>query len=281
MRVHACPGLTADWLNGWLAALGVTIMLPQARLAWSAGPAPHAILHTADDRPLATLLADAFPSLEDLTRLAISEHANDPAILGQNWASGEYTTRAAFARTHGDFTLGACYTDLATDSGEPNTTRKSWFNVGVPGANPIGKRVRDCRAAITDSPVRWIDDTLAGRGARIDVNGLGFDYRRLTPTGVRADPVVEILAFYGLAYLPVRGHGSDRPATRGWTTRPAQFRWIAWRDPLGPAAIDALLDQHWAGRNHGYATAVYASKNYHSKTSRDVTRGYAAIRTGP
>jgi len=29
----AAPGLTADWLNAWLAAIGVTVLVPQARLS--------------------------------------------------------------------------------------------------------------------------------------------------------------------------------------------------------------------------------------------------------
>ena len=283
MHSHPCPGLAADWLNGWLAALGFTLMLPEVQLAWTAGPAPHAVLHTRDHRPLATQLADVFPDLADLTRLAVAEHAADPPIHGQNWSCEEYAGRAAAARAHGDFTLGACYTDLATDGRDPQrtTTGKSQFNVGAQGANPIGKRLRDCRAAITDPLVGWIEDTLTGHATRVDLNGLGFDYRRLTPTGVRADPVIEVLAFHGLAYLPVRGHGSQQPVTRGWTARPAQFTWIAWRDRLGAAGIDALLDQYWAGGSHRLATAVYASRSYNGKGQNDATRGYAAIRIGP
>jgi len=34
------PGLTADWLNAWLAAIGVTVLVPGIRLGWSADPLP-------------------------------------------------------------------------------------------------------------------------------------------------------------------------------------------------------------------------------------------------
>ena len=32
---HEAPGLPADWLNGWLAAIGVTVLIPGARLRWT------------------------------------------------------------------------------------------------------------------------------------------------------------------------------------------------------------------------------------------------------
>ena len=85
----------------------------------------------------------------------------------------------------------------------------------------------------------------------------GTDHTRLgsqsDATSNRTDPVVEELAFFGLAILPVRGPGIDRRfshragAQRGWVRTPGswierRFMWPAWSRPLDCAGIDALLD---------------------------------------
>ena len=53
------------------------------------------------------------------------------------------------------------------------------------------------------------------RGSRVVDNGLGFDLTRVTAqadssTEDMVDPVIEVLAFFGLALLPVRGAGVDQ-----------------------------------------------------------------------
>ena len=91
-----------------------------------------------------------------------------------------------------------------------------------------------------------IRDSLTGRAGRVKDNGLGFDQTRLgsqaDKTSIWIDPVVEVLAFFGLALLPVRGRGADRQLDRfadtrerqrGWqktagSRDPQRFRWPAW-----------------------------------------------------
>ena len=63
-------------------------------------------------------------------------------------------------------------------------------------------------------------DSFAGRAVRVKDNGLGFDQTRLgslaDDTSIWIDPVVEELAFFGLAILPVRGKGIDRRMSRSF-----------------------------------------------------------------
>ena len=113
-----------------------------------------------------------------------------------------------------------------------------------------------------DDPAARLRGSLAGEADRVRDNGLGFDQTRLGSlqdmTEPWVDPVVEVLAFFGLALLPVRGPGtdgrlgrsSDDPARqRGWRQsatagepQRCQFHWPAWSQPLDRDGIDALLD---------------------------------------
>ena len=84
-----------------------------------------------------------------------------------------------------------------------------------------------------------IGDSLAGRAGRVKDNGLGFDQTRLgsqaDDTAIRVDPVVEVLAFFGLALLPVRGLGGDRRLDRFANVRERQR---GWRSDLGESRSD-------------------------------------------
>ena len=77
-----------------------------------------------------------------------------------------------------------------------------------------------------------IRDSLTGRAGRVKDNGLGFDQTRLgsqaDETSIWIDPVVEVLAFFGLALLPVRGRGADRQLDRFADTRERQRGWPAF-----------------------------------------------------
>ena len=35
-----CPGLPAEWINGWLAAVGTTVLDSELRLSWTMDPSP-------------------------------------------------------------------------------------------------------------------------------------------------------------------------------------------------------------------------------------------------
>jgi hypothetical protein len=282
MQQQLCPGLAGDWLNGWLAAIGITLLLPDSKLAWVGGAAPVAVIHHPAGEPLSNSVAAALPDVDDLERLAIAERATEPHVTGQNWTCDEYRRRAALARAQGDPSVGACYTDLIVDRAtRRQTVGKSRFNPGAQGANPIAKRLRDCRGAVGEPVQDSVAATLRGAGRRVQTNGLGFDYRRLTAAGPHVDPVIELLAFAALTIVPVRGGGPDLRA-RGWSGRPAVFRWPTWAEALDVAAIDALLDEFWSGRLRSPVFGpVFESVSYRQMGTSDANRGYASRRVQP
>jgi hypothetical protein len=290
---HSASGLDGGWLNAWLAAVGITVLLPEARLAWSGGGRPHAIIHVpTDDLPSA--IAAALPPADALGALAIAKKLDDGTTLGQRFSSDAFAARAGRARATGDWTLGVLATD-AVDTGEPVN---SPFNTPAPKGLTLHDRFASCRGALADDASGRIAASLAGRGTRVKMNGLGFDVTRILvasdPRGDKwVDPVVETLAFFGLAMVPCRGDGTRRSA-RGWhdsPSRPGAFCWPTWEPPLSAAAIDGVLDVFWnadldrrrrsKGRGAGWrwpnpVRRVYCSVPYQPQGSSDATRGYAS-----
>ena len=151
-----------------------------------------------------------------------------------------------------------------------------------------------------DASAERIRDSLAGRAVRVQDNGLGFDQTRLGSlsdvTSTWIDPVVEELAFFGLAMLPVRGGGADRrldrradarERQRGWrkTQRrgdPRCFHWPAWGQPLDSAGIDALMDVWDPDRQPAWPQvgvhAGWRSVRFEPRGSADKTRAFGAER---
>ena len=148
--------------------------------------------------------------------------------------------------------------------------------------------------------IERIRDSFEGRAVRVKDNGLGFDQTRLGSLSddddKYVDPVVETLAFFGLAILPVRGNGVDqrlsrfpraRETQRGWLTIPGErhdrrFMWPAWSQPLDCAGIDALMDV-WKpepGRRSAWTRigvqAGWKSVEYIRRGSSDTTRAFGA-----
>ena len=203
-----------------------------------------------------------------------------------------YRSRAIIARS-GDPSLGWIATDLAAPN-DDKSLRTSSFYTGGPG--PVGNlhdRLMACRSAVTDVGLA-VQRTLAGTSRRVEKFGLGFDYRRITPPtdpnrGNWVDPIVEAVAFFGLAFFPVRGtgevfHKSSRAVTRGWTsgtTRVGGFRWTTWKSPLDAAAIDAMLDRFWSAEKDLVSPlegATFESVPYKQLSTADPTRGYGSRR---
>ena len=121
-----------------------------------------------------------------------------------------------------------------------------------------------------DPTVARMSESLRGTAKRVKDNGLGFDITRLASqadkTAKWVDPVIEVLAFFGLALLPVRGTGTDKGINksarssarqRGWRRLALAngqtelcFLWPAWNQPLDFDGIDALLDiWQWSDRS--------------------------------
>src|SRR2546429_293823 len=66
------PGLPADGLSGGLAATGVTVRVPGARLRWTNAGIRSAIFETAQPVDLPKVVAEALPTSETLACSAIA-----------------------------------------------------------------------------------------------------------------------------------------------------------------------------------------------------------------
>lgn len=241
------PGLTADWLNGWLAAVGVTVLLPETRLSWTDDSVPIAVFHRKDPSPLEEALAESLP--DDTALCALTIRPEGPGgKLGQTASRDTYKARAAEARSTGDWTLSIAHTDLAINRKEDGTAPKGPFNAGMEGDQTLWKRVRACRGLIgsESQATDLISRTLDGKALRQAGAGLAFDARRFS-SGVQTEdrlsnprilPVVELLAFHGIFLFPLRGDG-HKVAQRGWS---GGFVYPTWSEPLDVWAIDALID---------------------------------------
>ena len=285
------PGLPADWINAWLAAVGVTVLLPTVRLGWSQARIPVALFEHSHEGGLAGALANALPEPGALADLFPG------AALGRRARIDQFSAAAARARALRDPSLAIALTDLARPDPALDTVGASAFYASGPGTiGPLLERVRRCRERLEADPEGAIDLSLRGVGSRTDVNGLGFDYRRIAigdldgrAGGIFVDPVVETLAFFGLAMFPVRGDGR-RQRTRGWVPpkqkgQAESLRWPAWAQCIDRWAVDALLGVVFAARDAPAWTrlgvgvfAAFETVTYQSKGTADPTRGFGSRR---
>ncbi|WP_419838073.1 hypothetical protein [Candidatus Poriferisodalis sp.] len=282
MPSHECPGLPAEWLNAWLAAVGVTVLVPDMRLSWTDSASPHAVLHAPDGSDPIDLLVDAWPTKERIDDMPIADSWRDIQPYDPKMSIDDFRNRARYLRSHGHsdhWSLSSIYTDLFVNAQtKDHAVGGSKFAPGVPGKNNLtGKgrtiysRLAKVHSQVSESRIQVIA-TLAGHSRRVEDNGLGFDFRRITALAddskKRVDAVIEVLAFFGLALFPIRGIGVIKTATntkrssnrnnflqqRNWIqyqrNGSLRFVWPAWRVPLTRAAIDALLDA-WSPTRRG------------------------------
>lgn len=255
MTRMTCPGLPGAWINGWLAAVGTTVLDPRVRLHWTTAGGPVAVLSAAEVDPLSALV-ESWPDAALLSCLPIAESWKGAGNVRRKVPVEAFAARARAARDDPyAWTLSSTMTDLCVD--EDGTVAHAPFDPSVPKGITLHQRLMTISEAVTPSAVT-IGDSLTGRAARVNANGLGFDLARLGSqadvTSNWIDPVVEVLAFFGLAVLPVRGSGADRQGhgfvrarQRGWqqvsgSRDPQRFHWPAWGQSLDSNGIDALLD---------------------------------------
>ncbi|MCY3872686.1 MAG: hypothetical protein OXF88_00155 [Rhodobacteraceae bacterium] len=306
MRKVTCPGLPANWVNGWLASVGITVLDPRLRLHWSPDTIPVAVISAESADPV-DILVSAWPSGAMLADFPVaetwsSESPSDEVSLPRKVSVEALRARMRAARQHlYSWTLTSTLTDLCVD--EKGKAGHARFDPA--GTGPMGclhDRLTKAHAHIDfDSRRDRIQSSLEGRGRRVAHNGLGFDQTRIGSQSDKqpgnknkwTDPVVEVLTFFGLALLPVRGPGVDRRLSpsaelsvrqRGWqkSKKSGQcFFWPAWKQPLGRAGIDALLDA-WSPEmprtwdRYGIHAAWMSVQYMHS--DRDMTRAYGARR---
>lgn len=290
MNDHHAPGWQADWLNAWLAAVGVTRLLSNARLSWSDEAVPHAIFHFEHSDFEAALL-DALPTLEQLEQLTIARlHPLAELEFPRKVTRLEFADRAALARTQHDGSLDSSVTDLV----EITATEYSHgpFDPPMQKGITVYERLLDMHRVLLTDPIQMIAGSLIGNPIRVQKNGLGFDFRRFA-TGIQAkadvwvDPVIEFLCFYGLQLFPVRGSLANKTTRqRRWVSAPSHtnaFTWPVWKQPLDVWAIDALLDQVWPDSNADLRSILRVHGMYGTlarvpKSQSDANRGYASER---
>ena len=298
MAALECPGLPASWLNAWLAAVGTTVLVPDLRLSWTDGPAPHAVLHSEEGRDPVGAVVEAWPTAERVDDMPIARDWRDCGEMRRQPPVRAFRERAAVGRGHPDiWTLSSTLTDLfvSESNSDKATVRHSRLDPAAPGpAGTLHDRLQSTLSCITD-PDNQIRAALAGRAVRSPVNGLGFDVTRITAlgdgSGNRVDAVVEALTFFGLALLPNRGDGAcgdwrgiaERVALRqrAWhltaPNSPRRMIWPAWSPRLTRWGIDALLDA-WRPVSRGSwprfgVHAAWASVEYSPRATADTTRG--------
>ncbi len=277
---HA-PGWTADWLNAWLAAIGVCVLLDDVTLRWTDDPRPHAIFSHPDIDDLAVAIDATLPTVDELNSFAISRSIEGFEPFPRTVTSAAFGARAPKARDEGDFSLGTTVTDLSETDGDG--LAHSPFDPPVPKGRTIHDRVRDTTSALTaESTSR----SMRGATIRVKNNGLGFDYSRILqpadPHGDKwIDPAIETLAFFGLMLMPVRGDGR-RATARGWTaskSRRGALTWPAWKRALGTAAIDGLLDRFWGDTDTlADVECVFGVVPYQRLGTMDTTVGFGSER---
>ena len=290
-----CLGLPAGWLNGWLAAVGVTVLDSRVRLYWTGDSTPVAVLSGDGVDPIDAVI-ESWPDKHRLQDLPIAENWNDTVPMQRKISVDSFAKRVQAARSHRySWTLSSTMTDLHVD--ENGEVAHGPFDPAGPG--PI-KWLHHRLLKVSDRlepSVERIADTLAGRAVRVKDNGLGFDHTRLgslaDSTSMWVDPAVEVLAFFGLSLFPVRGKGSDRRLSRsvrvrelqrGWwengSTR--QFMWPAWSQAIDSSGIDALLDIWHPKKRAAWKRlgvhAAWQAVPFKPRASADTTRAFGAER---
>ena len=253
-----CAGIPAAWINGWLAGVGATVLDSRIRLHWSTD-SNRAVLSALDVDPLEALVA-SWPSEQELSDLPIAERWHQAGVLRRKVDVEAFTTRVRAARSHAQsWALSSTMTDLRVD-GNGEVAHAPFDPAGPGTIKWLHHRLMKVYRHTSDPSPERIGASLMGEAVRVHDNGLGFDQTRLGSQSDDSDrwtdPVVELLAFFGLAILPMRGRGSDGRQERfapgderqkGWHKPPdsratRRFHWPAWGQPLDADGIDALMD---------------------------------------
>ncbi len=294
MSSKVCPGLPASWINAWLAAVGATVLNSRLRLNWTEDGTPQAVLSATEEDPL-DLLAESWPRRDAVELMPIARKWPNTENMGRKVGVSAFASRvAATRRDPHAWTLSSTMTDLDVD--RHGQVAHAPFDPPVPQGRVLHERLL---GIFLRPSAELLARTFDGMGERIGNNGLGFDLSRIgsqSDSGEKwIDPVVETLAFFGLALFPFRGRGTDASeggqtrssaVQRGWrrsqTEQGLRFEWPAWNTPLDCAGIDALLDlwqphkkKTWQqlGVHDAWRTVRYAAKG-----TADPTRGFGAIR---
>ncbi len=294
MSELVCAGLPAGWVNGWLAAVGATVLDPRLRLHWTTEGTSVAVLSAESLDPV-DALAESWPTRELLDDLPIAAVWRNACKLERQVTVDDFRERAIAARsTQHSWALSSTLTDLSVD--QHGKVAHAPFDAAGPGKIKwLHYRVLRLHEKVGPLSRPRLHASLTGVASRVQDNGLGFDQSRLGSLADKTDrwvePVVELLAFFGLALFPMRGRGAERKdrnpdeRQRAWRSLPGsrdprEFLWPAWAQPLDAWGIDALMDiwDPWQ-RATWRSTGVHAgwrSVRYRSRAQADPTRAIGA-----
>lgn len=293
-----CRGLPASWINGWLAAVGATVLDRRLRLSWTRDATPLAVL--SSDCDPAEVLAESWPRAEALEELPLAANWDADSVLERKIPLEAFTGRVRAARgNRHSWTISSTLTDLHID--QNGEVAHAPFDPAGPGTIKwLHHRLSKVHRQVERTPDR-LRESLSGCAVRVKDNGLGFDQTRLGSqsdwTGIWVDPVVEVLAFFGLALLPLRGRGTDdrlgrssrsTALQRGWRSVESKdgerseirFLWPAWSPRLDCDGVDALLDVWPPERKSAWPRlgvhAAWRIVPYRPRAQSDATRAFGS-----
>lgn len=298
MHEFTCPGLPAAWVNAWLAAIGATVLDSRVRLHWTAEDSPVAVLSSVELDPVEALV-ESWPDTAFLGELPVAESWNDTGELKRKVSVDQFVARSKAARGHPHaWALSSTMTDLSID--KDGAVAHAPFDPPVPKGLTLHDRLLLVHRETEPASLGHLRDSFLGKSARVKGNGLGFDSTRVGSLADMSDkwiePVVEVLAFFGLSMFPVRGRGvvrrssrHDKPdeRQRGWrrvpgTNEPRRFVWPAWQQSLDNAGVDALLDGWNPWRKQAWARlgvhAAWQSVEYEARAKKDPTKAIGSER---
>jgi hypothetical protein len=273
-----------------LAAIGATVLVPGLHLGWADEAVPFAVFESDEAIDVVDAIARALPTADSLARSTIALTRPDAHhTFDRHVTLDAYRERAALERCEGSGHVAAAVSDLRVDANLGDLERGAFYPAAPPTTGPLWKRVELCvRKVPIGQRESRVAASLLALGQREEVNGIGFDPRRLaggvhdqhTTLGKKyADPVIELMVFAALVLFPTRGDGR-KIRQRGWRGARSErggFEWCAWRPSLDRWAIDALLDVD-AKLSQELVLARYRVVPYQKSGSSDLTRAYFAER---
>ena len=176
MTQVTCPGLPVDWLNGWLAAVGATVLDSRIRLHWTTDGVPLAVLSAGEIDPVAAIV-ESWPDEALLSDLPIAKNWGGAGEVRRKVPVEAFVARARAARGHRySWTLSSTMTDLCVD--ENGEVAHAPLDPAGPGTIKwLHHRLMKLHARVDLSSAQ-LRESLAGHAARVQDNGLGFDQTR-------------------------------------------------------------------------------------------------------